>query len=270
MDTLVRSSSLQSPALSEIAARALRELILDGRLLPGARLVERDLAEALHVSRVPVREALRQLMREGLVSVVPHRGAVVSPVSASLVIDVFSVRVVLESMAARIAAPQLSDETLLLLTQIVTEMEGAGRHSADRRLVDQDLAFHRTLAAACNRTVLLEALDAIWNRTSLLISASRPAYPLERIGELHRPILEAVAARDADRVEAAVKAHLAFGESVLLQHLMAVEGGQMDQQVVETPSLLSSHLPIVNRAVVQTGDEVGSREAALMRRWSGS
>ena len=270
MDTLVQSSSLQSPALSEIAARALRESILDGRLLPGARLVERDLAEELHVSRVPVREALRRLVKEGLVSVVPHRGAVVSPVSASLVTDVFSVRVVLEGMAARIAAPQLSDETILLLTQIVTEMEGAGRHPTGRRLVDQDLAFHRTLASACNRPVLLEALDAIWNRTSLLISASRPAYPLERIGELHRPILEAVVARDADRVEAAVKAHLTFGETVLLHHLTAIESGQLEQQKGEIPPLRGPILSLIGIAVERTDEEPSYQGSAPVRRCGGS
>lgn len=270
MDTLVQSSSLQSPALSEVAARALRESILDGRLLPGARLVERDLADELHVSRVPVREALRQLMREGLVSVVPHRGAVVTSVSASLVVDVFSVRVVLESMAARIAAPQLSDETIHQLTQIVAEMECTGRNPTGQRLVDQDLAFHRTLAAACNRAVLLEALDAIWNRTSLLISASRPAYPLERIGELHRPILEAVAARDPDRVEVAVKAHLAFGEAVLLQHLTVAETGQLEQQMGEIPPHHGPTLPLVDIPVERTGDESRFRDAAPVRRWGGS
>jgi DNA-binding GntR family transcriptional regulator len=261
IDTLVRSSSLQAPALSEIAARALREAILDGRLLPGARLVERDLADELHMSRVPVREALRQLMKEGLVSVVPHRGAVVSPVSASLVVDVFSARAVLEGMAARIAAPQLSDETVLQLTHIVTEMQWTGRNSAGQRLVDQDLAFHRTLAAACNRPVLLEALDAIWYRASLLISASRPAYPLERIGELHRPILEAVVARDPDRVEAAVKDHLAFGEAVLLQHLTAADNGQLEQQMGETFPHHGSVLPLIAVPGERACDKFGSGEA---------
>jgi DNA-binding GntR family transcriptional regulator len=217
------TTSANGPALSEIAARGIREAILDGRLLPGTRLVERDLAATLLVSRVPVREALRQLAREGLVRMVPHRGAVVSDVSATLVIDVFAVRAALEGMAARIAATTISDGTIRQLAELVTEMEEVGRHPSGTRLVEQDLAFHRILAAACDRPVLLEALDAVWNKTALLISASRPAYPISEIGALHRPILEAVAARDPERTGAAVRAHLAFGESVLLRHLTAVE-----------------------------------------------
>jgi DNA-binding GntR family transcriptional regulator len=196
--------------------------------------VERDLADELQVSRVPIREALRQLVKEGLVSVVPHRGAMVTDVSASLVVDVFSVRAALEGLAARIAAVEISDETIAALASLVDEMERSGGEPGDTRLVDQDLTFHRTLANACGRPVLLDALDAVWNRTALLISASRPAYPLEKIGELHRSILVAVAGRDPDRVEAAVHAHLAFGESVLLAHLTAVENGRAPRHAAPT------------------------------------
>ncbi|MGH2614095.1 MAG: GntR family transcriptional regulator [Thermomicrobiales bacterium] len=226
IETPVGPLSSPPPALSQLAAHALRESILDGRLLPGDRLVERDLAAALQVSRVPVREALRQLGKEGFVSVVPHRGAVVTPVSAALVIDVFAVRMALEGLAARIAAPRMPEETIAALAALVADMERGGREPTGRRLVDQDLAFHRTLAGACERPVLLEALDTIWNKTSLLISASRPAYPLQRIGQLHRLILDAVISRDPDRVEEAVKEHLAFGETILLRHLTAKEAGQ--------------------------------------------
>ena len=223
MEPSLRTAPTGGLALSQLAARAIREAILDGYLLPGTRLVERDLAATFQVSRVPVREALRQLVRDGLVRMIPRHGAVVTDVSPSLVVDVFAVRIALEGLASRIAATRIPEESLRQLAAIVAEMDEIGRQPTGRKLVEQDLAFHRALAAACDRPVLLDALDAVWNKTALLISASRPAYPLDRIGQLHRPILEAVVTRDPDRTEAAVRAHLVFGESMLLRHLMEAD-----------------------------------------------
>lgn len=220
-------------ALSQHAARALREAILAGRYRPGERLVERDLADELAISRAPVREALWLLAKDGLVTLTPHRGAVVSAVSAELVIDAFAVRVLLEGMAARLATARMGPEEWSRMDRLIEEMDEAGRHQAQgppgtrdaRPLVDQDLEFHRVLTGACLRPVLLEALGAIWNKTYLLISASREAYPSDRLAELHRPILEAARSREPERVEAAVRDHLAFGERTLLEYLRKDSSG---------------------------------------------
>jgi DNA-binding GntR family transcriptional regulator len=206
-------------ALSQHAAHALRDAILAGHYQPGDRLVERELAHEMNVSRAPVREALRQLAKDGLVDIVPHRGAVVTPISPEFVVDVFSVRAALEGMAARLATVRISAEELARLSGLIVEMEAAGRAGDATLLVDQDIEFHRVLTAACRRPVLLEALGAIWNKSYLLIGASRSAFPLDKIAALHAPILAAAQARDPDRVEAAVRDHLVFGERTLLNHL---------------------------------------------------
>ncbi len=206
-------------ALSQHAAHALREAILTGRYQPGDRLVERELAAEMQISRAPVREALWLLSNEGLVTLTPHRGAVVAAVSSALVIDVFSVRTALEGMAARLAATHLRPHALARLGRLIDEMEDAGRLGDAKLLVDQDIEFHRVLAAASERPVLLAALEAVWNKTSLLIGASRTVYPLAQLGALHAPILEAARAGDPGRMETAVREHLAFGEQTLLNHL---------------------------------------------------
>lgn len=208
-------------ALSQHAARALRDAILAGHYRPGERLVERTLADDLAISRAPVRDALRLLAKDGLVSLVPHRGAIVTAVSPELVVDTFAVRTLLEGLAARLATTRMSEEDLARLEALVGEMSVAGPDPDAGLLVDQDLEFHRVLAGACGRPVLLEALGAIWNKTYLLISASRAAYPLDRIAALHAPILEAARRRDPDGVEGAIREHLAFGERTLLAHLRA-------------------------------------------------
>jgi len=207
-------------ALSQHAADALRRAILAGRFRPGDRLVEREIADELQISRAPVRDALRLLAKDGLVTLAPHRAAVVSTISPDLVIDAFSVRAQLEGMAARLATRHLTADTLARLRALVEEMERAGRAGDASLLVDQDIAFHQVLTAACCRPVLLEALAAISNKTYLLIAASRPAYPLDRLAALHQPLVEAVASRDPERVEAAIRDHLAFGQRTLLTHLL--------------------------------------------------
>lgn len=206
-------------ALSQHAVQSVREAILTGHYQPGDRLIERELAAQMNVSRAPVREALWLLSRDGLVTLLPHRGATVTPISSALVIDVFSVRAALEGLAARLATTRMRPDTLVRLASLISEMEDADETGNTRLLVDQDMEFHRVLTAACERPVLLDALGAVWNRTYLLISASRAAFPLAQLGPLHAPILEAARSGDADRVEAAVREHLSFGERTLLDHL---------------------------------------------------
>lgn len=222
-DTTMPSPSFR--VLSQHAADALRRAIFSGRFKPGDRLVERELAAELNISRAPVRDALRQLVKEGLVTLVPHRGAIVTPLSPELIIDAFSVRALLEGMAARLATTRLTDDDLKRLASIIGEMERAGEAGDANLLVDLDIEFHRVLTAAARRPILLEALAAISNKTYLLIAVSRYAYPLDRLAELHRRVLDAVISRDPDQVEVAVRDHLAFGQRTLLKFVGNDFGG---------------------------------------------
>mgnify|MGYP001246047980 CR=1 FL=1 len=228
--------------LSHHVADSLRRSILSGGYQPGERLIEQEIANQLAVSRAPVRDAIRLLAKEGLVTLVPHRGAVVSAISPELVVDAFSVRAVLEGMAARLAVSRLTPADLRRLDEIVGEMEQTGREGDAMRLVEQDIEFHRVLTAACQRTVLLEALAAISNRTYLLISATRYAYPLGQLAGLHAWILEAVHSGDPDRVEAAVRDHIAHGQHALLQRLTAGADTPVGQ-VVRVPVTAPEPIP---------------------------
>jgi DNA-binding GntR family transcriptional regulator len=210
--------------LSQHVADSVRRVILSGRFKPGDRLVEHELAAELNVSRAPVRDALRLLAKEGLVTLIPHRGAIVTAISVDLVIDAFSVRAVLEGMAARLAMSRLTATDLARLDAVVHAMEVTGTIGDAVRLVEQDIEFHRVLTASCQRPVLLEALGAISNKTYLLITATRYAYPLDRLAELHAWIVQAVRSGDPDRLEAAVRDHIAYGQHILVNSL----GGRGD------------------------------------------
>jgi DNA-binding GntR family transcriptional regulator len=236
--------------LSQHVADSVRRVILSGRFKPGERLVEHELASELNVSRAPVRDALRLLAKEGLVTLIPHRGAIVTTISAHMVIDAFSVRAVLEGMAARLAISRLTAVDIARLDAVIREMELTGKIGDAARLVEQDIEFHRLLTATCQRPVLLEALAAISNKTYLLIAATRYAYPLDRLAELHAWIVQAVRSGDPDRLEAAVRDHIAYGQHVLLSSL----GGSSETSATSIAALP----PAVDRRFLdpQTHDEL--------------
>ncbi|HEX2515987.1 MAG TPA: GntR family transcriptional regulator [Chloroflexota bacterium] len=147
MTSRIESGVLEAPRfrlLSQQIAFTLRRAILHGRYRPGERLVEAEVAAALDVSRAPVRDALRQLVSEGLASAYPHRGAVVTPVSEDMVHDVFDVRARLEGLAAtRVTADELGR-----LEALIGAMEQSARSNEPGPQVEQDLEFHRTILAA--------------------------------------------------------------------------------------------------------------------------
>src|SRR5262249_18170223 len=124
--------------LSQHVADSVRRVILSGRFKPGERLIEHELATELNVSRAPVRDALRLLAKEGLVTLIPHRGAIVTAISPDIVIDAFSVRAVLEGMAARLAISRLTAADVARLDALVHEMELTGTIGDAFQLVEQD------------------------------------------------------------------------------------------------------------------------------------
>ncbi len=217
---LVNGLAFEAPRfrlLSQHVAQALREAIGRGALPPGARVVEQHLAEQLDVSRAPVRDALRALVGEGLITLTPHRGAIVTPISRQLISDVFDVRAALEGLAARHAAPRISDADLDTLRQLTADMQAAAAATDRYTLTNLDVAFHRTICAACERPVLLASLEVINGRRMLLINASEYAVPLTTVPPRHTPILEALEHHDPVAAEAAARAHVEFGKTVLLQ-----------------------------------------------------
>jgi DNA-binding GntR family transcriptional regulator len=209
--------SLQFRLLWEHVAEAIRTAIATGALAPGARIVEQQVAEELNVSRAPVRDALRALVHDGLVTLTPHRGAVVTPISPELIVDVFDVRAALEGMAARHAAERVSPDDIANLQHLIVEMLQAARDE-DRYLVTRlDVEFHRMLSAISARPVLLATLEVINGRRMLLINASQYAVPLTDVPGRHAPIIEALERRDPDATETAAREHVEYGKRVLLE-----------------------------------------------------
>lgn len=184
---------------------ALRERIVGGELPPGARLVERTLAQELGVSRIPVREALNVLRGEGFVTAYPRRGMVVRALSDEDIEELFEVREALEVLVARCAAARATDAELDRLANVL-EAEAAAeplpRGETDGRYNQR---FHDLLTAYAHNSFLASLMEPIEGRIHWLFRRSGQN---EFFRQEHRAILDALRSRDADRAGAAALAHV--------------------------------------------------------------
>lgn len=197
---------MEHRTLPAALAATLRERIISGVLVAGARIDQQALAEEFSVSRMPVREALRQLDAEGFVTLVPHRGAVVSELTPSQIEEIYEIRSVLEGLACGLSAKRLTEADCDGLRDMLASLRKA-TDVHEWSSVNAD--FHMSLAAACERPRLLEQI-------ALLRRQSQP-YVRMYVQHLHKDaqadrehaeILQAAIDRDAYRMEQLVRQHL--------------------------------------------------------------
>ncbi len=193
-------------------ARVLRDQVVDGVRAPGSRLVERDLALELGVSRVPVREALRLLVAEGLVTPRPRTWAVVRTFTHEDVEHLLEVRAALEVLAARRAAERRSPEHLAALADALAREDDAAQRAdapgARRAAAD----FHEALLAAAGNTVLDEITAVTASRSRWLLGQHED---LAGMAVEHRLLLDALRAGDADEAVRLVVEHLTTSRRAL-------------------------------------------------------
>ncbi|GAB3619833.1 GntR family transcriptional regulator [Glutamicibacter endophyticus] len=187
-------------------AEKIRTEIIDGTRPPGSKLVERDLALDLGVSRLPVRDAIKTLETEGMVRLRPRSWAVVREFTATDIADLQEVRVGLESMTFRLAARRHTREGLERLREIVKAELAAtqtGDGAAARRAGAE---FHECVNRFAGNDLLLELHGVLSARMRWLLVQHDD---LQAIGREHQELLEAIAVRDEDRVALLVSHHLA-------------------------------------------------------------
>jgi DNA-binding GntR family transcriptional regulator len=206
-------------AVDRVYAR-LRQGILDGTYPQGARLGEVDLADALGVSRTPVREALRRLGSEGLLSTEPNKGARVRVWAQSELGDITDMRALLEGHAAARAASRVTEADISHMNDLVTRMEAA---TADLNSVDIDLltelntAFHGAIVTVSGNSLLPGLMKSlihvpVVSRTYRHYSPAR----MEQSMRQHREVLDALTAGDPAWAEAVMRVHILSVRPVLL------------------------------------------------------
>ncbi len=203
--------------LREIVFEVIRESILSGRFAPGERLMETQLAEELGVSRTPVREAIRKLELEGLVVMVPRRGAYVASMSVRDISETFEIRSALEGLAAKLAVDKITADELEAMEVTVLRMSKSIDNKDLTELVEIDEEFHDILVKASRNQRLTQMISLLREQIKRFRRASLST--LERqsliLGE-HRQILEAIAERATDKAQRLVEEHISNAEDSLL------------------------------------------------------
>ncbi len=201
----------------------LRERILTGRLKPGDRLVERELAEDLGVSRVPVREAIRSLEAEGFLAVQSPRRIVVRQLARADVEELFDVREALEGLAAGLAAERAGKPELRALERLLAEAARATESGDPAQITKLNTRFHDEIVAISGNGLLWEILKPLEGRLRWLTSQN------EHWGELldeHRGLYEAIASGDADSARAHAVEHVRVNRGVTLRALFPEDDGE--------------------------------------------
>ncbi|MBE1531972.1 GntR family transcriptional regulator [Actinomadura algeriensis] len=195
---------------ADVAYDAVRRMILSGDAAAGSRLGEAELAETLGLSRTPVREALQRLGSDGLVEVLPHRGARVVEWTAADLAEIFELRSLLEPYAAARAARIGQDESVIAgLTAQCDAMEAAADARDLAELARLNSRFHAALIDA-SRNGRLPGMLASVVHAPLIVGTFRRYDPaeLDRSMNHHRELVAAIAAGDPDWAEAVMRAHI--------------------------------------------------------------
>ena len=188
------------------------ERILNGTYRPGERLVETRIATELGTSQAPVREALRDLELLRFVESEPFRGARVREVSQEELVEIYPVRAAIEEVAARAAATRLDGKVDALAAEI-DAMHRAADAKDLRAQVEHDVAFHRLIVEAAGNRILLETWLSLRVETRTMLTALRTGLDGHDIAERHRPVLEALRARDPELAGTTLRRHVEqFGE----------------------------------------------------------
>lgn len=208
--------SVEHTDLGTAVTNSLREAIISGHFPAGSRLVETDLAKQLGVSRGPIRDALAELQRSGLVELRSRKGSFVRSLTADDVDEVYTLRTALESLAVRRAvdAPEHHPRLLTLLEDVVSAHEQRNQSAIGQA----DLALHRAIVESAGHSRLLTAWDQLADQTRLMMTNLSALDPeIQGPSGHHRTIVDRIADRDGDGAQAALVDHLEASRRLMIE-----------------------------------------------------
>ena len=197
---IIDAARSENITAQDVVLVSVRQAILSGVLGPGARLRQEELADVFGTSRIPVREALRALEYEGLVTSVPHRGFTVTALDADDVEEVYDLRILLESEAVRLALPLLTDEDLDDLEKLFRVMQDAD--SPDDQLAARE-QFYLRLYSVTGRPRLVGLIVRLRAEVARVLRWAT----IQHSSSIHEHFFEAVRVGDADRAVAPLAGH---------------------------------------------------------------
>lgn len=198
----------------DVVRDGVRKAILDGALEPGAQLRQDELAERYGTSRIPVREALRQLEAEGLVTIHPNRGAVVSTLSLDDVLEMLEIRIALECRALRLAIPNMVDVDFEAAADILKSYDAEPR---PQKWGEMNWQFHKALYAPSNRRKLTAMIEANYGHVGRFIRVQVSlAAGKERPQREHYAMLDACRRGDIEGAARILEEHIVHTQKSLV------------------------------------------------------
>ena len=203
--------------LRELVFESLREAIINGRLYPGERLMEIQMAEEMGVSRTPVREAIRKLELEGFVVMIPRKGAYVAGISIKDIADVFEVRAALEALAAGLAAERITEGELDELERYLVEISELRESGNLDAIVEKDTMFHDVIYRASRNERLVQIVTHLQEQIHRFRTASlaRPGRTRDALDE-HKKLVEAISDRDVELAQKLAREHIENAENSMI------------------------------------------------------
>lgn len=224
MLNLVDLTPVEQRTLSDEAVDKLRAAIRSGTLAPGAKLVERDLADRLGMSRIPIREAIQRLIEEGLVRKEPHRSTYVYVPTRQEIEEICSLRVLLERFVAERVMERWQPEHEQTLRRIVKEMRAASERRDLQEVYECDYQFHLTMWKIADHSLLFEVISSLRSRISrFLYEANSTFYQLQvdaiavHVGA-HDDLIDVLTSGDPERAKDTITKHVLSGKQRILTY----------------------------------------------------
>ena len=188
--------------LRDVVFNTLRQAIITGEFAPGERLMEISLANRLGVSRTPVREAIRKLELEGLVIMIPRKGAQVAKITEKNLRDVIEIRTVLEEFATVLACERITQDGVIKLRQAHEDFIHAVEKGDILDIANKDEAFHDTIFQATNNDRLISIIN------NLRMEYVKDIRQRSNLVEEHRELLDAISTRDTVKAKQLMRTHI--------------------------------------------------------------
>ena len=207
-------------ALHEQVALQLRQMLVEGQITPGAKLNERELSEELHVSRTPLREAIKMLAAEGLVELLPNRGAIALHLSRDDVLNTFEVMAGLEGQSGELAAQRITEAELSNIQALHYEMLAAYTRQDLSAYYRLNAEIHRAINAAAKNPVLTATYNQVNARLQALrFRSNQDGEKWARAVQEHGAMVAALQARDSQAMRDVLLTHLQHKREVVLSLL---------------------------------------------------
>ena len=206
--------------LRDVVFNTLRRAILKGELEPGERLMEIALANKLGVSRTPIREAIRKLELEGLVIMIPRKGAEVAKITEKDLRDVLEVRTSLELLSIELACDRITSEELVELKQTCRAFEEALKGDDLTEMAEKDVAFHDVIFKATKNARLIQILNNLREQMyRYRMEYLKDKNFHQRLVEEHRMIVSAIEKKDKETAVSLIREHIYVQELTVIKHI---------------------------------------------------